>query len=167
MKRLLAIALTCFAWSASAQTIPLEHTTKAPSGLLLPRFVSVSAGEANMRTGPGDRYPIQWVYLRRNLPLQITAEYGAWRRVSDREGAIGWMHSALLSGRRTGIVTGETRTLYKNADLSSRPLLKAEVGVVVRLLKCDGAWCRVEVTDHKGWMPQTHIWGTFTNETVR
>lgn len=167
MKQLMAIILAGFTWSASAQTVPLDHTTKAPSGLLLPRFVSISAGEANMRTGPGDRYPIQWVYLRRNLPLQITAEYGAWRRVSDKDGTIGWMHSALLSGRRTAIITGETRTLYKSADLTSRAMLKAEVGVNARILKCDGAWCRLEIADHKGWMPQTHIWGTFTNETVR
>ena len=167
MKRLLISLMVGFASIASAQTVPLDHTTKAPSGLLLPRFVSISAGEANMRTGPGDRYPIQWVYLRRHHPLQITAEYGAWRRVSDIEGTTGWMHSALLSGRRTGVVTGGTRTLYKSADPTSRPVLKAEEGVSVRIIKCDGSWCRLEIAEQKGWMPQDNIWGTYSRENVR
>ncbi len=167
MKRLLISLMVGFTSIASAQTVPLDHTTKAPSGLLLPRFVSISAGEANMRTGPGDRYPIQWVYLRRHHPLQITAEYGAWRRVSDIEGTTGWMHSALLSGRRTGVVTGGTRTLYKSADPTSRPVLKAEEGVSVRIIKCDGSWCRLEIAEQKGWMPQDNIWGTYSRENVR
>ena len=38
------------------------------TGLPLPRFVSLRAGEVNLRTGPGVQYPVDWVYLRKNLP---------------------------------------------------------------------------------------------------
>ena len=37
----------------------------------------------------------------------ITAEYGHWRRVQDRDGAGGWMHYTLLSGVRTAIVEAD------------------------------------------------------------
>ncbi|HEC90533.1 MAG TPA: hypothetical protein ENI55_02585, partial [Alphaproteobacteria bacterium] len=56
------------------------------SGLPLPRFVSLRAQEVNMRAGPGVRYPVEWVYKRRYLPVQIIAEYKTWRKVRDWHG---------------------------------------------------------------------------------
>ena len=49
------------------------------TGLPLPRFVSLRANEVNLRTGPGVQYPVDWVYLRQSLPVEIIAEYGTWR----------------------------------------------------------------------------------------
>ena len=37
----------------------------AQSGRSLPRYVSLRAGEVNVRTGPGVRYPIEWVFQRK------------------------------------------------------------------------------------------------------
>ncbi len=45
------------------------------SGLKLPRFVSLRTEEVNVRAGPGVRYPVKWVFVRRNLPVEITAEF--------------------------------------------------------------------------------------------
>ena len=163
----LMIASLMPAHAALAQAVPLEASSKAPSGLNLPRFVSISASEANMRTGPGDNYPITWVYLREDHPLLVTAEYGAWRRVRDSDGTTGWMHLALLSGRRTAVISGGTRTLFREADPASKPLLLAEEGVIGRLLRCDGQWCRLEIGDQRGWILRDHLWGTFENENVR
>ena len=44
------------------------------TGLPLPRFVSLRASEVNLRAGPGIRYPIQWVYQRRNMPVEVIEE---------------------------------------------------------------------------------------------
>ena len=62
--RLLAFAGVLLA-SATASAQPVSV---GPSGLPLPRFVSLAEPEVNARTGPGREYPIRWLYLRRDLP---------------------------------------------------------------------------------------------------
>ncbi|HEC14175.1 MAG TPA: hypothetical protein ENI72_00310, partial [Rhodospirillales bacterium] len=79
------------------------------SGLPLPRFVSLRVNEVNMRTGPGVQYPIEWVYSRQYLPMEVIAEYSTWRKVRDWQGGQGWVHQSMLGGRRSFIVTGTTR----------------------------------------------------------
>src|SRR5690606_10249241 len=73
------------------------------SGLPLPRFVSLKSGKVNLRIGPGLNYPVEWLYLRAGVPMEIIQEYDNWRRVRDAEGAEGWINQSLLSGRRTAI----------------------------------------------------------------
>ncbi|GER05876.1 hypothetical protein GCM10007972_06390 [Iodidimonas muriae] len=136
------------------------------SGLPLPRFVSLASGEANMRTGPGEQYPILWTYVRRTLPLEITAEYGNWRRVRDKDGTQGWMHSALLSGARTALVTGGTRSLYGKPRPASTEIMRAESGVIVSLDRCLPQWCRVSLAGRTAWINRTAIWGTYRDEVI-
>ena len=52
----------------------------------LPRFEALHADKVNLRSGPGDRYPIQWVYVRRDWPVEVIAQWDHWRRVRDWEG---------------------------------------------------------------------------------
>ena len=75
-----------------AATLALSGPAVARDDALpLPRFVSLKSSEVNLRTGPGTRYPIEWVYQRRALPVEITAEFDNWRRVRDSEGVVGWI----------------------------------------------------------------------------
>src|SRR5690606_22976961 len=99
-----AIALACMmAIPASAQDgAGQEGSADQPdlrvgtSGLPVPRFVSLGAQEVNMRSGPGTRYPIKWVYTRKGLPMRVEAEFDIWRKVRDRDGEVGWVHGSLL-----------------------------------------------------------------------
>ena len=43
------------------------------TGLPLPRFVSVRAEPVNVRSGPGERYPVLWVLKKRGMPVQVIA----------------------------------------------------------------------------------------------
>ena len=100
-------AQSTFAQSTSGQTGTAENGTGGrigESGLTLPRFVSLRASEVNMRTGPGTRYPIAWVYKQRNLPVEIVDEFDTWRRIRDWEGSEGWVHQSMLHGRRSIMV---------------------------------------------------------------
>ena len=65
----------------SAFAPALQAAGHKGTGLPLPRFVSLRAGEVNLRTGPGVQHPVDWVYHRQNLPLEIIAEYGTWRKM--------------------------------------------------------------------------------------
>lgn len=140
--------------------------TPRRTGLPLPRFASLRADEVYMRTGPGQRYPIEWIYRRRGLPVQIIAEFDTWRKVRDWNGTVGWMHRAMLTGRRTGITTAESTTLYREPEANAPVVARAEAGVIVRLAACEGPWCRIEARGLKGWVPRAALWGTLPEEKV-
>ncbi|MFW7268491.1 SH3 domain-containing protein [Gluconacetobacter sp. Hr-1-5] len=76
------------------------------TGLPLPRFAALRADEVNMRSGPGQRYPIEWVYHRRDLPVKIEREFDVWRLVEDSDGQKGWVHQATLVGTRSFVIPG-------------------------------------------------------------
>ena len=134
------------------------------TNLPLPRFVSLKASEGNVRRGPSLSHRIDWVFKHRNMPLQIVAEHGHWRRVVDRDGAGGWVHYTLLSGSRFGLIEEDMTPIYKLADTASNIVAHAEMGVVARLGKCDQYWCRVTLDGTKGWMPREKLWGLMPGE---
>ncbi|MDH5748331.1 MAG: SH3 domain-containing protein [Rhodospirillales bacterium] len=138
------------------------------TGLPLPRFVSLRSGEVNLRAGPGVQYPVDWVFTRQNLPVEIIAEYDTWRKVRDWQGTDGWVHQSMLGSRRTVIITNKTRTLRKSPNPDAPPIAHLEENVIGLLLKCpDGiAWCQVEVDGYKGWMKRIEFWGIHRNEAI-
>ncbi|WP_173569727.1 SH3 domain-containing protein [Acetobacter conturbans] len=81
-----------------------DPTKGSNTGLPLPRFAALRADDVNMRAGPGQRYPIQWVYHRRGLPVQIEREFDVWRLIEDSDGVKGWVHQATLVGSRDFVV---------------------------------------------------------------
>jgi SH3-like domain-containing protein len=165
MKRLRLRVLLLFALMTMAP--PLAAAPEG-SGLPVPRFVSLRAGEANMRSGPGEQYPIKWVYRRPGVPLEIVAEYHHWRRVRDWQGTEGWMHGNMLAGRRSAVVLGETRMLRARANSVSGVVARLEPGVIAKLVRCpqDSAWCEIEAESIKGWLPRVDLWGVYPDETV-
>ena len=96
---LAAALLSPILLSPTAHGGEARAATVGPSGLPLPRFVSLKASQANLRIGPGTTYPVEWTYVKRGLPLEIIQEYDNWRRVRDADGTEGWVSQALLSGR--------------------------------------------------------------------
>lgn len=163
--RRVALALLMLAAVAGPVGVALAQT-----GLPIPRFVSLRSAEVNVRTGPGQQYPIEWVYRRVGLPVEITAEFDVWRRIRDRDGSEGWVHQALLSGRRFAIVAagGDTVTLTRRSQPDSAAVARLESGVIVRLMDCPSGVvaCRVEIEGYSGWVPRRHLWGVYEGETV-
>ena len=53
------------------------------TNLPIPRYVSLKVKEANARRGPSLSHKIDWIYKRKNMPLEIYGEYENWRRVRD------------------------------------------------------------------------------------
>lgn len=159
--RALAAGLALVAGAAAAE----EKPRRGPeTGLPLPRYVSLKAGEANVRRGPGMTHRVDWVFVRRGMPLQIIGEYGHWRRVRDMDAATGWVHYSLLRGNRTAVVTAETATLRAGPAAEAGPVARAERGVVLELEACRRAWCEVSRGGVEGWAPKGAIWGADAEE---
>lgn len=134
------------------------------TNLPVPRFVSLKTDEGNVRRGPSLSHRIDWVFTRRNMPLEVTDEYGHWRRVRDRDGQGGWVHYSLLSGVRHVIIERDLTPLYVKPDQDSGVNAYAEAGVVARLGDCTLDWCRVETGGNEGWAAKTTLWGVLPEE---
>lgn len=137
------------------------------TSLPLPRFASLRASQVNLRTGPGVRYPIDWIFRRRNLPVEITAEFENWRKIRDEQGAEGWVHRQMLSGRRSVVVVGAVQTLRRQPETNAPAVARLEPGVVAQVLECNGEWCRVEASGFRGWLARAGTWGTKPGERIR
>lgn len=139
------------------------------TGFPLPRFASLRTGEVNLRAGPGTRYPIEWVYQRRDLPIEIEREFEVWRLVRLEDGTRGWLQQATIWGRRTFVVAGNQHAIRSEAKDTASVLARLDPGVVGRITRCDAGsdWCRVEVQAYKGWMKRADFWGTLPGEAVQ
>lgn len=141
------------------------------SGLPLPRFVSLKSSRVNMRVGPGPEYQVEWLYLRRGLPVEIIQEYDNWRKVRDVEGNEGWILGALLSGERTAIVAPWNQR-ENLVDMRSGPqgpnriVAHVEPGTVTSIKSCKDSWCLVEARGVAGYMRQNHLWGVYPDEAL-
>ena len=111
-----------------------------------------------MRVGPGKEYPISWILLRSNMPVMLIAEFDQWRKIKLKDGAEGWVHKTMVSYKNSAFVSSKYAILYKDAG-TSYPLAKLENGVIVRCLKQDNGWIKVEVNKIKGWMIRKNLWG--------
>jgi len=131
-----------------------------------PYWASIAAGEAVMRTGPDRSYPAMWLYRRRDLPVRVVQVNGAWRRVQEQDGTTGWMLATLLSARRTAVVVGAYRPIREERSDDSPLLWQAEPGVVGRITRCDGRWCRIQIGERIGFIGQDGLWGTDPHERI-
>ncbi|MCG6903247.1 MAG: aspartyl-trna synthetase [Rhodobacter sp.] len=146
--------------AGSVGAVERGAVTKLP----IPRFVSLKASEGNVRRGPSLSHRIDWVFKRRNMPLEVTGEFGHWRRVRDRDGAGGWVHYTLLSGVRTVIVEEDMLPMLMKPDPAAPVNAHAEIGVVARLGECAGDWCRITADRQRGWVPRHALWGVDADE---
>ncbi len=156
---------------AAAVAVPTvrKPAKETEPGLPLPRFASLKTDETNMRRGPGQRYPIDWVYHRRDLPVQVEREYDIWRYVRDPDGVQGWVHEVTLSEqRRTFVVKDHDATLRDSADDKAAPVAVLKIGVIGRFRACEAglAWCQVQAGGFKGYVRRDQVWGLLPGDVV-
>ena len=149
--------LFVLALALPAQSAP--RTT--PSGLPVPRYVSLKFAEVNARGGPGDDYKLLWVYRARGLPLQVVAETYDWRRVCGPDGSLAWVHRRTVDLRRTVMRTSSAPlALHRGPNPKSPVAAYLAPRALAGLDDCKGGWCRLSVGGVKGWAPETELWGT-------
>jgi len=136
------------------------------TGYAIPRFVSLKSDEANIRRGPAKRFPIDWVYVKPHTPLEIIAEHDVWRKVRDIQGDEGWVHSAMLSGRRTAIVSKHNSIFRKYKEPTSHGKARLEQGVQLMIEKCNPSYCKASIDGVKGWVEKANLWGVYHDEII-
>ena len=143
----------------------------AESGLPIPRFVSLKNDRVYARAGPGDQYPINWVYLRKGFPVEGVDEFDHWRLIRDVDNVEGWIHSVMLSGKRFAIVLERENLkdqlkLHRKPEPSSAAIAKIQAGAYGKLLDCTKTWCRIQFEPYRGWVRRDQIWGVYPSEKL-
>lgn len=163
MKRFLMVGWMVLL-AASAQAA--EPSVLNPSGLPVPRFVSLKSDEVNVRVGPGKRYPTKYVYKRQRLPVKIVEEFAHWRKIADYEGASGWVHKGMLDGRRTAMIIGKPQPLFESDEADAKVAFRAKPMVIGAVKQCKPDWCELDIQGHQGWIRKTEIWGVGREEVI-
>jgi SH3-like domain-containing protein len=161
---------------ASANTADITGSTeqiavqRGPSGLPLPRFVTLKAGKVNVRKGPSHDHSVAWTYQRKGLPVEITAESDNWRKVRDAEGQEGWIQQSMLAGKRNAFVAKWVKDggvlLRPQANAGSGAVARLAPGVVAIVETCDGEWCFITASNYEGYARQSELWGVYPGEVV-
>lgn len=156
MKAVFAVLLGLMISAAPA--FAQETADESESGLSVPRMVSLRSNLINARSGPGARYPIEWVYMQKGAPVEIIAEFELWRKIKDWQGSESWVHKSMLSGRRTVKVTtpGENN-IYDKPDYQAGVIARVEDEVVGDVKKCsaESGFCLIKFASIEGWIPKT------------
>ena len=58
----------------------------------------------------------------------------------------------------------ELLELRRTPDPGARVLLRAERGVIGRLLDCDARWCFLDIAGTRGWAERAALWGVLETE---
>ncbi|NMD09450.1 MAG: SH3 domain-containing protein [Phyllobacteriaceae bacterium] len=140
------------------------------TGLPIPRFVTLKADKVNVRRGPSSDHPVAFVFQRKGLPVEITAEFENWRKIRDSDGAEGWILQSMLSGRRNGFVArwSDNKILDLRVEPSPNSSVEARLqpGVLASIESCDGLWCEISTGGYDGYVEQSQLWGVYPGEVV-
>jgi SH3-like domain-containing protein len=149
----------CMALMLAAGAAPAAPRV-TPSGFPVPRYVSLKFGKVNARRGPGEDYPLLWVYRAKGLPLQVVAETAEWRRVCDPQGQAAWVHKRGVDGARTAmrIKPGQT-PLRSRPEPNGRIVAFLRAQSIAAVDHCDKGWCRLKAGGVSAWAPDTEVWG--------
>ena len=151
--------MACAVLAGAGATMPDGRPT--PTGLEVPRWVSLKSSHVRARQGPGLDYRILWEYRVAGLPVQVIAETREWRMICDPELGVAWINRSVASGRR-GAFNGSDAEVAVHAgrDAQSRTRARFSPRSVVALDDCKDGWCRVRAHKLKGWLPEGSVFGT-------
>lgn len=143
---------------------------KGPSGLPLPRFVSLKSDDVNVRVGPGTDYEVKWTFKKTGWPVEVVQEFDNWRRIRDSDGAEGWVYHSLLSSRRTALIApwrSDPVPLHAEPNDESRVTALLEPLVLGEVESCDSDWCEISGRNWRGYIAQKTLFGVYPNETIK
>jgi SH3-like domain-containing protein len=153
-----ALLAVCVGLGA-AGTMPDGRPT--PTGLEVPRWVSLKSSHVRARQGPGLDYRILWEYRAAGLPVQVIAETREWRKICDPEHGVAWISRSVASGRR-GAYNGTAAEVPVRSGRATDAPLRARFSPssVLPLDDCKEGWCRVRAGKMKGWIAEGSVFGT-------
>lgn len=156
-----ALALGTLAASLAAAPVSAEESARraTPSGLPVPRFVSLRYGETNCRSGPSIEHPVVFKFMRAGAPVLVVAEtLDHWRKIRDSEGSECWARQTTLAARNHVLVLNDTPLRARpSADAAIRARLAP--GLLAEFDGAESEFARVKAAGVSGWVQTSDLWG--------
>lgn len=151
-----ALAAHLTAPAGATQGVRLD----TPSGLPVPRFVSLKSDKTFCRAGPTFAHPVRITFMRKGLPVMVIAETNDhWRKIRDPDGDECWAHKSKLSGVKTALVLEEGVALRTRPSPDAPTRARLGRGLIAQIETARGRWLRISADGVKGWAPQSSFWG--------
>lgn len=139
---------------------PADIRLDTPSGLPVPRMVSLKSEKTYCRSGPTFSHPVRLTFMRKGLPVLIVAETrDHWRKLRDPEGDECWTHKSKLSGELTALVLDDGLALHARPEAHAPARASLGRGVIVKVEQTRGSWLKVSADGIKGWARASAFWG--------
>lgn len=122
-------------------------------------YLSVTSDSANVRTGPGTKYPVS-MELFQGYPLKILKRQGEWYKITDFEKDSGWIHKSIVKSGNSVIVNAK-KSINMRSGPSTKNSVVADVerGVVLTKLQTKGKWTKVQHSSGTvGWVYSPLLW---------
>ena len=127
-----------------------------------PKYASLKKDRVYSRWNASFDAQVKFIYQKKNLPILIVDEHDVWKKVIDINNDWGWIHTSMISNKKTFINNKEQNLLkYKDNDKIINAIVKK--GVVGKIIKCDGSFCKVKIKPYKGWIEKKYLWGVKKN----
>jgi len=122
-------------------------------------YLSVTTDNANVRTGPGIKYPVT-MELFQGYPLKVLKKEGEWYKISDYEKDTGWIHNSIVKDSDTIIVDAKNSLNMRSGPSKSNPVVAdVERGVVLTEISKEGNWTKVRHSSGTiGWIYTPLLW---------
>ena len=121
-------------------------------------FLSLKKNKVNVRYGPGLDYPIKFVYLKKNFPVEVIDEKENFRKILDHKNNGGWVHRSQLKKNKS-LITLQEKILFKNSTKYSTPIAVIKSGRLLIVKKEEKKWFKVETGNYVGWISNEFLWG--------
>ena len=122
-------------------------------------FLTLRYEKVNLRQGPSSEYPVKIFYKKKLLPVLIIDKSENFRKIRDHENNTGWIHISQLSKKKSAIVIDDDLIMFKKPTIYSKPIAKLKTGRLVKIIKCNGNWCKSKSEKFKGWLKKESLWG--------
>ncbi len=120
--------------------------------------MSVKVPLANIRSGPGTKYEIQWK-VEKYHPVEIIKKSGTWYHFKDFEGDRGWISNTLIAKIPSVIVKKKKCNVRSGPGTNHGIVFTVEKGVPFKILERKGVWIHVMHADgDKGWVHANLVW---------
>jgi len=156
----LIVGVCALAYSAAATPPAPSATSENPSGLPVPRYVTLKSNPVKARSGPSDDHRVLWDYQVRGLPVQVVGETKDWRRICDPDGSLSWVNKLTTDGRRAVMRTAPGQApIYQSPHDNARVAAYLANRGLAALDRCQGDWCKIKVGGISGWVRGADVWG--------
>ena len=122
-------------------------------------FLTLRNDKVNLRQGPSFEYPIKLFYKKKFLPVLVQDKFENFRKIRDHENNTGWIHISQLSKKKAAIVIDDDQLIFNKPSIYSKPSVILKKGRLCKIFKCTDSWCKVKVSNYKGWIKKDSLWG--------